>query len=49
MDWESFFAEKGKFHSLRQKEEWLWEKRSYDFIMEDIILAERLFNMRRGR
>ncbi|MEM2991247.1 MAG: hypothetical protein QXQ02_08720 [Halobacteria archaeon] len=31
-----------KFHSQREKEDWLWSKRSYDFIIEDILLEEKL-------
>jgi hypothetical protein len=33
-----------KFHSHQQRENWLWDKRSYDFIIEDIILEEKLIS-----
>lgn len=31
-----------KFHSRSEKEDWLWNKRSYDFTVEDIIFEEKI-------
>ena len=33
-----------KLDSLEAKEKWLWNKRSHDFVLEDMVLEGRLLN-----
>jgi hypothetical protein len=35
-------AKKRKFESLEEFKQWLWNKRSYDFFLEDLIRRETM-------
>jgi hypothetical protein len=42
-NWEEQYFKKDKFNSLLEKKDWLWDKRSYDFLIEDALISESVW------
>jgi hypothetical protein len=42
-NWEEQYFKKDKFNSLLEKKDWLWDKRCYDFLIEDALISESVW------